>query len=231
MKHTPIIFTPENVIKSRNGIKTMTRRIVKHPEYFGCLTGDCPHQEQATCDRAISHFALTECPYGQVGDVLWVKERWCPRIVHHCNYTGGVCDCDDVEVIYAADDEGTYFSGKSIPSDWTIPKTAKQGNVSPLFMPRWASRLSLKITEIRVERVQDISEEDARREGCDKEQTDEDRRAEVDMHGTGYCTPPWDFTYRNGFERIWKQINSLESWKRNDWTWVLGYQRIDGRLV
>lgn len=125
---------------------------------------------------------VTTCPYGQPGDRLWVREKWA---------------CLDptkrTRVLYAVD-RG--------PKDYLWH--------SPIFMPRWASRLTREITAVRVERVQDITEEDAWAEGFN----DDD----------GYSSA------RMWFMNIWDSINAKRGygWDANPWVWVISFKRIRG---
>lgn len=72
IKAKPILMSTSMVQANRAGRKTQTRRVIKEPMYYGCLTGDCPHWSQAECDTAM----VVACPYGLPGDVLWVRETW-----------------------------------------------------------------------------------------------------------------------------------------------------------
>src|SRR5690348_15624171 len=86
------------------------------------------------------------------GDKLWVKETWRPETSH--SHGMNTCDCGDVNVTYAVDGESRYFEDSAINADWIMPKAAGTGNVSPLFMPRWASRILLEVLgDTREERL------------------------------------------------------------------------------
>ena len=189
MKERPILFSAEMVRAILDGRKTQTRRIVKpqprlgrygpsHPTHPNGEIGRIPgawgggsyHVWRAMPDHDVPLVAGSEWaierfnPYGAPGDRLWVKEKWRPSVAHGC--AGGVCDCGDVTVRYAADSTDRYICDGKIGPDWTFPKAAKRGQyVSSLFMPRWASRITLEIVSVRVERVQEISEADAIAEG------------------------------------------------------------------
>lgn len=162
MKEQPILFSAPMVRAILEGRKTVTRRVVK-PTYQSIEEREdgrlWPWREDL--NRAEDYWY--PCPYGQLSDRLWVKERWRPVVAHNCYETA--CDCSDINVRYAADGEIRYFADSTIPSEWTLPKAADRGDVTPLFMPRWASRLTLEVTGVRVERLQDISEWDAIAEG------------------------------------------------------------------
>ena len=134
---------------------------------------------------------LTLCPYGQPGDQLWVRERWAPRD----GLT--VINQQRTEVFYWADDEGKHWSdGPWKPS---------------IHMPRWASRITLEVTGVRVERLQDISERDAQAEGV----------VEWAINGGSTAALCVD-QYRD----LWDSINGAGAWECNPFVWVVEFRRI-----
>src|SRR6266702_3635597 len=173
-KEHPIIFTPENVRKILNGHKTQTRRVIILPKDSSLGVWE-PTKLGGYLDKACTTLAPQSvaifhtrsgrcigCPFGQVGDRLWVRETW------YCDHVdvqkGPFKEVDGAKELlyYRSTDSTSYgketytrFSGETMRNPW-FPS---------IHMPRWASRLTLKITEIRVERVRDISEKDAEAEG------------------------------------------------------------------
>jgi hypothetical protein len=220
----PALMRGPLVLKTLADLKTHTRRlrglerINKDPDYswlvscrdgvavFGCrIPADDP------CPIEV------KCPYGKPGDRLWIKETWRPE---RRTRTESTPASDDVIVRYAADGSDRFFRDREIPGAWALPKAAlKPGNVTPLFMPRWASRLTLEITELRVERLQAISEEDARAEGVEPAST-----GQRVYPGTGAALVQ---SYRAGFEKVWGEINGAESWAANPWVWVVSFRRVE----
>lgn len=241
MKESPILFNAEMVRAVLDGRKTQTRRIIK------------PQPEMVT-EKSIKSWAgdpetlkeLLErnnrgCPYGQRGDRLWVKETWRPEIAHLCAMDA--CDCADVFVRYAAGGPGKTFFDRDIPDDWLMPKAAAKGNISRLFIPRWASRITLEIVSVRVERLLSISDEDAIAEGCytDDEYSDMAGGADVwpclcdgyQVHehgslagasevGCHSCNSP-----KKRFSQLWQWINGFDSWDANPWVWVVEFKRVE----
>ena len=185
----PILFNTDMVQAILENRKTQTRRIVK---LNGCKSFDVPSDWDK---EAIDHWTGGKCPYGQVGDVLWVRETWKWDI-----FTGGYF------ALYRAD-YSTNFGAKWKPS---------------IHMPFEACRLFLEITNIRVERLQEISENDAIKEGL----------IFLDYKGHSSYTHNRD-TYPNGFgtatgcfSHLWQSVYGAESWQSKPWVWVIEFKRI-----
>lgn len=174
MKERPILFSGPMVRAILDGRKTQTRRPVK------------PQPFMATP----SMFDVSKCPLGQPGDRLWVRETWRVRGKH----TDG----------YGADQIGFNRSHFSIAyqSDITWNDDI-YGKIRPsIHMPRWASRITLEITRVWVERVQDITEEGAIREGM----VPLDRSSPSEM-----------------FRDTWQSIYG--TWDANPWVWAVEFRR------
>jgi hypothetical protein len=202
-----------------DGRKTQTRRVIKpQPSHvlFKRLHSNIPslqHLGTVTwVDRKRSRYGglfkdLSDgvrdfCSYGKPGDQLWVREAWRTSPNHDCRKPSDIPACSPI--LHLA---GT---GLQFPSSfWGRYRHAR-------FMPRWASRITLEITNIRVERVQSISEADAMAEGI------------VLMNGR--------FTFNDGmhesrtavesYKALWESINGCDSWDANPWVWVIEFKRI-----
>jgi hypothetical protein len=194
MKERPILFSAPMVRALLEGRKTQTRRIMKPQPEDGT---DCPYHMGAGQDRK-----ARVCPYGQPGDRLWVRETF----AYHVQAIGAKRD-EDGPFVYKADGtEQCRLDDKWKPS---------------IFMPRWASRILLEIIAVRVERLQDISEEDARSEGV----------ANGGCLNCGCdepcgCTSPHPDA-RDSFISLWESINGAGSWDANPFVWILEFQRIE----
>ncbi len=164
-------------------------RRIIKPSWWRCLD---PEDEE---DQAQ---ALTMCPYGKPGDRLWGRETFAPTD------GDGSTPCS---VIYRADDN----RGVEDPAEVTWKPS--------IFMPRWASRMLAEVVSVRVERVQDISEEDAIAEGVQALPIGPDRRPFLGKIPTRSA--------RDGFRMLWKSINGLESWEANPWVWVVEFKRCE----
>lgn len=184
----PVIFSAPMVRAILDGRKTQTRRIVKRYEEFGCLTGDCLHQHRNECAASLT----ASCPYGAPGDRLWVRENWRPLMDHLSECTG------PKDIRYAA---------SVSEAEWAISKWRPS-----IHMPRWASRITLTITNVRVQRLRTISEADAIAEGCPA----------VSLHALDCSsTPPSEH-----FRQLWERINGSGSWEQNPWVWALTFERV-----
>lgn len=217
MADRPILFSGPMVRALLAGTKTQTRRGIVMPSRRGHsefgrsdTTGyDWHFRDKGLRWHDVKHDRLLELLQHQIGDRLWVKETWRPIPIDLSPW--------DMEVIYHADGEHRIVKdGEFGDNDWTMPKAAARGNVTPLFMPRWASRLALTVTDVRVERLQAINEYDARAEGVEFEMT---LPADVHRHfvaiGNGEVISGWDA--KGCYSNLWEHINGSGSWAANPW--------------
>jgi len=203
MKERPIIFSAEMVRAILDGRKTMTRRVIKdvssiyndHPSNvidnswsFNLASGGCQNYSPPR--------TYIKCPYGHSGSKLWVKETWADAL-NFGFYTG--------KYFYRA----SYINGG--PYD-----DVKKWRPS-IYMPRCASRITLEITAIRVERLQDISDGDVLREGVTRE-----------MMFSGMFPKPPGAPLVARFKYLWDSLNAERSygWDTNPYVWVIAFKRI-----
>lgn len=228
MKERPIIFSAPMVQAILDGKKTQTRRVIKpQPESKIDALGKardavlrsggnvyfCDHSDTSAHDTP---YVLATCPYGQPGDRLWVRETWCFREDPY-NEDGehdNTCvhyRADGYEVI-ALDDDGfrKWNKDRSEASPWR----------PSIYMPRWASRITLEITKVRVERLNDISESDARAEGI----TDGGCWNCGESEPCG-CADPLPMPC-DSFARLWQQLHGDASWFSNPWVWVIEFEAV-----
>lgn len=236
MKERPILMSSPMVSALLEGRKTQTRRIVK-PQPVPNHRGRYKFT-QFTDDEGIESywhidpFWTTRCPYGQPGDRLWVKETHARyHTVNHIVHSGGraFSEVSDGLVAYKADGFDTIDDLKQhirlmSGSDMEAVEVENDRWRPSIFMPRWASRILLEITEVRVERLQDISEEDAKAEGI---------RLLLGGGGTfagregpGKLVTPW-MTAIEAYRDIWEAINGTGSWDLNPFVWAISFKRID----
>jgi hypothetical protein len=218
MTERPIIFTGESVRAILDGRKTQTRRVVRDDPNAARIWWTEVHEMVPgggfyvgwVRDSGAPLLLPVCCPYGVPGDRLWVREAWAlpPRYdpIRHGDLKsppsiGPVC--------FAAD-----YSGRSAWED-------QRGWRSPMFMPRWASRLTLEVTEVRVQRLQDITEEDARAEGVVEQASAACVQWSLDsLH--------WHGSPRLAFWKGWDSINGKRApWASNPWVWAISFKRAE----
>jgi hypothetical protein len=220
MSEKPILFSAPMVVAILEGRKTQTRRVLKNPEYYGCPTGDCPHHYQSECNAAMQVQALPDVRI-KVGDTLWVREAW--RTIGDAPLS----ECTGPEDIsfYATANHVEVAICKWRPS---------------IHMPRWASRISLKVNNVIIERLQDISEADAIAEGIktDVWETvipyleDPEQAAAHDLGTRVFYDPSNDapdcvkLSAKAAFEGLWTSINGQDSWDANPWVVAYTFERV-----
>lgn len=230
MKERPILFTPENVRKVDVGDKDQTRRVLKWPLQSKSdgvkrrifLEKDVEEVRKYIADRQRDPLRIL-CPYGQVGDCLWVKEGW---------GIGGARLVDPT-INYRAGGQLPLI-GHSSPDTWSLHcnrhevndadlLAVKEGWHSGLFMPKWAARLWLEIIAVRIQQVQEISEEDAMAEGIIKLPAS---GRFVVVKGAQYFGNAHS-TARAAFQALWDSINGKKHpWDSNPWVWCLTFRRV-----
>ncbi len=214
VKERPILFSGPMVRAILEGRKTQTRRIVKDlvfdPEHdLPCMiTEDGPLAfPERFYDGSI------KCPHGSIGERLWVRESFTP-----CEGPGHHCKISDATYVCYRDGAQKHVSSGEItpwrlpnPPDWSKQKS---NPFSPsIHMPRWASRIDLEIVGLRVERLNQISPDDAVSEGI------ESFAAEHKL--TGYWT--------TAFSRLWSTIHAADGpngWDANPWVWVVEFRKV-----
>lgn len=211
MKERPILFSAPMVRAILAGMKTQTRRVIKPPRGY-----EMPCDPLDDGDIAE---LLAVCPYGQPGDRLWVRETW--------GVVSGAWDEAGDRIPWIPDRPAMavrelpfgrgYYSGHAIyaadgPFEWAgdddgggEPRSAWKPSI---HMPRSASRITLKVTDVRVERLHEIIEADAVAEGA---------------------STPGPFAVYH-FMDLWSSINGAKSWNANPWVWVVSFRRLPRRI-
>jgi hypothetical protein len=212
MTDQPILFSKPMVCALLSGRKTQTRRILTRLRGMGRISelnrslANCQWEfrRQDMCWNDVTHQQMLALLKYKVGDRLWVKETW-----FHLNDQGDDCVAERLEhgqtsppVGYVADVVGNIQQRKK-PS---------------IYMPRWASRLTLIVTDVRVEQLQKISEADAIKEGIER---DVDYWRDYEFPSTQCCVSPVD-----SFRTLWDSINGKRgnaAWDANPWVVALTF--------
>lgn len=200
MKERPILFKGDMVCAILENRKTQTRRVVKGKHHE--LSGYIRTLDLVSCANGVAVFQncmkeslAISCPYGKPGDLLWVRETW--RL-----------GASGTTIFYRADNSTAYC-----PVRWELQDMKfSNGKWHPsIFMKRWASRISLEVVSVRVERLQAIAADDCNAEGCPRQ--------------------PW-FQVEGGPEKwyrtLWNKINMDRGygWDNNPWVWVVEFKVI-----
>lgn len=230
MRERPILFSAPMVRALLAGTKTQTRREVK-PQ-TAILTDEMA-RAFGVQPPLVENSAVVRCPYGAVGDRLWVKETWFTT-----ENLDGIKPTDlssDVRINYAADlAADDIIFGRLRPS---------------IFMRRWMSRIILEIVSVRVERLNDISESDAHGEGIFRKDYGRVCGHFGKWQDVGECSAPehthpqrpgWQWretsshtecldTAWGAFANLWNHVNGPSAWAANPWVWVLTFRRVEAR--
>lgn len=217
-KEKPILFSAEMVQAILAGNKTQTRRVVKpQPNVIEAIYDGTSDLSSNEIHHFLEHtnggkpiekyYNVGKCPYGKVGDRLWVRETYCL----------GVKDNGEDVTIYKAsvDDKFNEFRGLWRPS---------------IFMPRKYSRILLEITGVRVERLHDISKQDAIAEGIVPIRW---RDGSIQYLSYTTKTPTGkrieSLSAKQSYFSLWEKINGRKSLESNPWVWVIEFKRVEAR--
>jgi len=230
IKERPILFTGAMVQAILGGPKTQTRRVLKDQgsyaewkhaqkilpdfadEFPGSTEYDWLLQKEAGPIKDGEYQPIGCCHYGQTGDRWWVRETWqevddeygCPHIIYKAD--------GESWLIGSSDELGDHLLCPR--EDMTIDDFAICRWRSPIYMPRWASRLTLEVVSVRAERVQEISEADAKAEGV--------WGKDEPYQGVGDLA-------RDRFQHLWDSINAKRGfgWDDNPWVWVVEFRKVE----
>ncbi|WP_313112595.1 hypothetical protein [Pseudescherichia sp.] len=235
MTERGMIFNAEMVRALLDGRKTQTRRIIQsaaknmqarghevisHREpgdrWYGDHVYSMRDRSGVWQDFTNEEF-LAKCPFGVVGDRIWVREAF--RVMG--------CATDVARLMYKASERNSFTESTCTVPVASCTKQPSHKWTPSIHMPRWASRLTLEITNVGVQRLQSISQNDAAREGL------------VRLPASGrYCINQGDQYFggashdaREVFSWLWSSIYGDDSWQANPWVWVIEFRRVDGEAV
>ena len=204
MKERPILFSAPMVRALLAGTKTQTRRVAKLTASARVKAVGSPRNWHPGDPAAVA-----ACPYGAPGDRLWVKETWrTTRGLDHCKPTALMLGAP---IEYVADQWRAGFGLRE-----------KGKTRVSLFMRRWMSRLTLEIVEIRLERLQAITEADAKAEGVTPTSRNHTAAAVAYIFGAKEFQ-----AHKSAYATLWEKINGAGSWALNPWVWVVTFKRVD----
>jgi hypothetical protein len=197
MKEHPILFSAEMVRAILDGRKTQTRRVCKDP---------------------LGPSMMDDCPYGEAGDFMWVRESFLPDPPIDGSWSG------DIEWNGCGRPLRGVPIGYQFP-EWVIYRATWTGSDDmkwhpSIHMPRWASRITLEIKSVRVERIRDIGHRDIAAEG-------------VGWYDPQESTPFSYGQHKKEFEMLWDKINAKRGygWDVNPWVWVIEFQRSENQTL
>lgn len=191
MVDRPLLFQPAMVRALLDGTKIQTRRLLKNAEHWGCPTGDCPHSKQTECEESMAALDPKDIGYA-VGDRIWVKETWHTAQAY-----------DHLPPSALSGEEGIWYPADSSFVRWGTAFVGKK-RVS-IHMTRWASRITLNVTDVRVEPLLNINRGDAMAEGCP-----------FPNMADGPDPREW-------YRHLWNEINGEVSWEANPWVVAISF--------
>jgi len=234
MSERPILFSAPMVLAILDGRKTVTRRVVSLREFQRSTTRghDWTFRDKSARwqDYRNDDFLERRSPYGKVGDRLWVRET--------CALGTWWWERDEVNILFRATDPRMgeapdhIIKLDQVGFEWADRQCARQRHGTPVWspashMPRIASRLTLEVTGVRVERLQEITEEDAKREGLTPP-------VQMPAKINGKRGLIWCYEARDAFARLWDALNGKRhgcSWAANPWVWVVAFKRVEQSAV
>ena len=206
-RERPILFSSEMVRAILDGRKSMTRRVVRpQPDSVAAFQDGLPTEAYYGGWPKGGYAKKLTCPYGQPGDRLWVRESfWAVEVEDQ-----GI---GNQFLVYDEEFVGSNPKPKELrPTLHLLAQPLRWGHHPSIHMPRWASRITLEITAVRVERLKDITVTDAQAEGV----------TPLGVKGDGR-------RWRAAFRELWDSINAKRKalgWEANPWVWVISFRRL-----
>ncbi len=248
MKERPILFNGEMVRAILEGHKTVTRRAVKglqipkedpsqgetrqrwsavgqrHARYGFCVFGETEEE----CAMELGEFGA--CPYGRPGDRLWVREAWSIDMIAACSTDKGYDS--EYELRYRADDAAREIQvAPGEPDPYIALYDSQRGDWRPsIHMPRWAARILLEITGVRVERLQEGEGETAFESRYLAEGINRIHHGDGEYYFHPFKSEPGPGNWSDPFDAwrsLWVSAYGAESWNANPWVWVVEFKRVE----
>ena len=238
LKERPVVLTTEEVNAVLAGNKTQ-HRVPVDADHSISLTYHSLEAGGASPERLDA--LPFDCPFGNVGDRLWVQEDFIPdppaghdawededSVTNYSQWDGCGSKLSEIPNRLRTSEHVIYKAGRDDPDSMMW--------FNALQMRKWASRLLLEITDIRIERLQDISEDDALSMGLSRLTKDSGRTYKYglpDKDGFpgnddyGWHWSEWDADHKVAFARYWESMQGKGAWDRNDWVWVIEFKKVD----
>lgn len=230
MRERPILFNADMVRAVLDGRKTQTRRIIQSAAKNMQARGHEVISHRAAGDKWYGDYVysmrdrsgvwqdftndqfLAKCPFGVVGDRLWVRETWMPDAPRDGSW-------GDVEFYGCKGSPLSMIPERYRKPEHCIHRASWDGSemvgwTPSIHMPRWASRITLEVTGVRVERLNSMTEKDALAEGC--------LGGHDSIPGYQYSATPHEH-----FHHVWQSIYGADSWQANPWVWVIEFKRVE----
>lgn len=218
MNARPMLFSAPMVRALLDGSKTQTRRLAK-VNADGCKPGVITPNAGFTPRRIEDH--ATYCPYGLPGDLIWVREMFSGP---HCAEASDGCAAVPPSKWGRSSRIWFWADGNPQDGDWTRPRPS-------IHMPRWASRLTLRITDVRVQRLQEISAEDAIAEGVEGAFVEDGRYwRNYGLSDEDAACSPMLVSPIHSFKSLWESIYGPESWHDDPFVWALTFEAIKANV-
>lgn len=230
MKERPILFNSEMVNAILDGRKCLARRIINpQPDCVTPKTNNPVWLE-------VSHGKYIKCRYGRPGDKLWVRETFCVESNHQIEFEDYRPPFNDGRPVRLVGDnwEQCHYRATD-PCPELVYDDDAFGSCKwkpSIHMPRWASRILLEVVNVRVERLNDISDEDAIAEGMKAITKDggitikygiPDRDGLPGNDNIGWVWQEWRANPIDAYKKLWESINGQGSWDLNPWVWVVEF--------
>lgn len=207
MSEKPILFSSEMVRAILEGRKSQTRRVIRLPGFGPCHEGGWEFRDSKGRWQVYAPAALVagKCPYGRLGDRLWVRETWRAEELDEFGEDG---------IRYQADNHFKMIENTREAADlWGEAHRAGNPWRPSIYMPRWASRITLEITGVRVQKLRQITNDDACAEG---------------VESIGWLGNSDLRDFRTPYGQLWDKINKKRGfgWDVNPWVWVIEFRRV-----
>lgn len=224
MKCTPMIFNREMVCALLEGRKTVTRRPLKikpewHFEKIGKITSS--HPKKGSWGAFVRKGAGTDFPETDlikapcwIGDLIWVRETFKVDVNSYNDLSG------EYVVMYPATDDCKLFTPSYDNNDACAFLSEKKHFTPSIHMPRWANRLILKVTDVRIERVKEITDDQAEKEGMMTTEASQKKAIE--------CGLSWFERPAVQFKNLWQRI--YEDWESNPYVWVIEFEVVNQNI-